>query len=251
MTSRLAVPGTTHRSRVVGGRQAQRVARAVGQGGATSTSAWIHLTQAKARCGNDGPERRVSPRSVVSLLEDLFSGSFLVFSAMQRVGSHGHSLGTVPPHAPACCITGCRGLPDRLAAVRGWDVNSAESNTYDSNVARPIIPAKPQPGRAEDGRAAQPFEVRHLLVDENSEGQRLDNFLIGAPEGRAEDASLPGHPQRRGARQQGPRRCRHPPRAWRRDPRSAGAHGRSCRRRERRRPARRRASFRSSTKTST
>ena len=42
----------------------------------------------------------------------------------------------------------------------------SESSTYDDNVVETIIGAKPAP------------QVRRLVVDEGSEGQRLDNFLI-------------------------------------------------------------------------
>ncbi len=95
-------------------------------------------------------------------------------------------------------MPGCHGV------FRKCDVNSEKSNTYDNNVARAIIPAKrlhrsaapsaeavrpvssakPRAVKAESSsliRAANErvaVAVRHLLVDEGSQGQRLDNFLV-------------------------------------------------------------------------
>lgn len=77
-------------------------------------------------------------------------------------------------------------LPRCLASAR---VNSGKSSTYRANVERRIIGAKAAASRAGQrpgipAPAAAPA-VRHLQVDEESAGQRLDNFLLrhlkGAP----------------------------------------------------------------------
>nr|WP_217427574.1 RluA family pseudouridine synthase [Leptothrix sp. C29] len=89
---------------------------------------------------------------------------------------------------------------DHLApeAASQCPVNSGKSNTYSANVVQRIIGAKPGrpdsgkdpakgPARASSGTASSPgtATVRHLVVDEGSAGQRLDNFLLrelkGAP----------------------------------------------------------------------
>ena len=56
-----------------------------------------------------------------------------------------------------------RGLPRRLPSAR---VNFEESSTYRTNVERRIIGAKVAPA------------VRQVVVDAESDGQRLDNFLL-------------------------------------------------------------------------
>ena len=53
-------------------------------------------------------------------------------------------------------------------------LNSEKSNTYSSNVVRRIIGANPAVVPAEK----LPPAVQHVTVDEASEGQRLDNFLV-------------------------------------------------------------------------
>jgi len=69
---------------------------------------------------------------------------------------------------------------------RSATVNCEKSNTYRSNVVQRIIGVKPSaPSAAKSPRASPnpelvhaPPEVRRVLVDEASEGQRLDNFLV-------------------------------------------------------------------------
>ncbi|MBX3643709.1 MAG: RluA family pseudouridine synthase [Rubrivivax sp.] len=88
------------------------------------------------------------------------------------LGEHGlpalpaalHHLHTAPPgpcgHAGTC---GAAGL------------NSGKSSTWESNVDRRIIGGK---ARAVAPVAPAAPQVRHLLVDESSAGQRLDNYLL-------------------------------------------------------------------------
>ena len=71
-------------------------------------------------------------------------------------------------------------------------------------------------GRARGGRdgpRADAPRVQNVRIDAGSDGQRLDNFLAKLLKGVPQDARLPRHPLGRGARQQGPRRRRHP--RWR------------------------------------
>ena len=81
-------------------------------------------------------------------------------------------VGTGPVARRARCITlwpeYCR--PPRHAA--GATLNSGKSNTYDVNVVHRIIEAKTAPPTS-----ARPA-VLNVVVDEGSEGQRLDNFLL-------------------------------------------------------------------------
>jgi len=59
--------------------------------------------------------------------------------------------------------------------VSRWcDVNSEKSITYSENVVQRIIRAKPKPAASPAPKPA----VHTVLVDEGSQGQRLDNFLI-------------------------------------------------------------------------
>jgi 23S rRNA pseudouridine955/2504/2580 synthase len=71
----------------------------------------------------------------------------------------------------------------RTAPAGAGGVNSCKSNTYNANVVQQIIRAKPPAARS--GSVAQGPAVRHVVVDEASAGQRLDNFLAktlkGAP----------------------------------------------------------------------
>ena len=71
--------------------------------------------------------------------------------------------------------TRCRKFAD-VGSSRG--LNSAESNTYGSNVERRIIGAKPGPGRPAPAARPPAPSVTHVRIDEGSEGQRLDNFLV-------------------------------------------------------------------------
>jgi 23S rRNA pseudouridine955/2504/2580 synthase len=64
-------------------------------------------------------------------------------------------------------------------------VNSEKSNTYRNNVVKRIIGAKPVvqrtsavPSPAPSKKPLPVLEVRREIVDEGSEGQRLDNFLV-------------------------------------------------------------------------
>ena len=60
-------------------------------------------------------------------------------------------------------------------------LNSEKSNTYSSNVVQNIIGAKPAPGPKAKGVKAPGAEapvVHYVRIDEGSEGQRLDNFLV-------------------------------------------------------------------------
>ncbi|CAM5782904.1 Pseudouridine synthase OS=Rhizobacter sp. Root404 OX=1736528 GN=ASC76_09205 PE=3 SV=1 [Rhizobacter fulvus] len=58
-------------------------------------------------------------------------------------------------------------------------LNSEKSNTYSSNVVRRIIGANPVPPAGVKTPASAPaLAVRRVLIDEASEGQRLDNFLV-------------------------------------------------------------------------
>lgn len=60
-----------------------------------------------------------------------------------------------------------------MCLVAQCDVNSKKSNTYSNNVVRNIIGAKTS------SAATAPKPAAHMVeVDEASEGQRLDNFLV-------------------------------------------------------------------------
>ena len=69
---------------------------------------------------------------------------------------------------------------------RSATVNCEKSNTYRSNVVQRIIGVKPAAPSAAKSPRASPVpelvhaspEVRRVLIDEGSEGQRLDNFLV-------------------------------------------------------------------------
>jgi 23S rRNA pseudouridine955/2504/2580 synthase len=62
-----------------------------------------------------------------------------------------------------------------VGAARG--VNSEKSITYSENVVRRIIRAKPEPSASERPSPAAPV-VQTVQIDEGSQGQRLDNFLV-------------------------------------------------------------------------
>jgi 23S rRNA pseudouridine955/2504/2580 synthase len=69
-----------------------------------------------------------------------------------------------------------RSTDDRPAHAR---VNSEKSSTYGPIVAQTIISSKGGPPRDATGpAAAAPPQVRRIVVDEGSAGQRLDNFLL-------------------------------------------------------------------------
>jgi len=57
-------------------------------------------------------------------------------------------------------------------------LNSNKSSTYDDNVDRPIIRGKRAPAQPPKAEAASAPAVLRLTVDEGSDGQRLDNFLL-------------------------------------------------------------------------
>lgn len=58
-------------------------------------------------------------------------------------------------------------------------LNSGKSITYSSNVVRRIIGANPvPPAGVKTPAPAAALAVRRVLIDEASEGQRLDNFLV-------------------------------------------------------------------------
>ncbi len=57
-------------------------------------------------------------------------------------------------------------------------LNSEKSNTYSDNVVRRIIGGNPAAEPKAPPPAPPPPVVRRVLVDEASEGQRLDNFLV-------------------------------------------------------------------------
>ncbi len=60
-------------------------------------------------------------------------------------------------------------------------LNSEKSNTYGSNVVHNIIRAKAVPGlgaKALEVPGREPPAVHYVRIDEASEGQRLDNFLV-------------------------------------------------------------------------
>ena len=67
--------------------------------------------------------------------------------------------------------------------------------------------------------------VSWLTVGDDAEGQRIDNFLVRTLKGVPEEPHLPDPAQRRGPREQGPRRPGRAARDRRRRPRAAGAHG--------------------------
>ncbi len=86
----------------------------------------------------------------------------------------------------ARCMPGCVASPvDKpfdlpATSCRRCDVNSEKSITYDNNVVQRIIGAKHSPvtsGKAPGTVPAVPA-VTQVQVDEGSEGQRLDNFLV-------------------------------------------------------------------------
>ena len=64
--------------------------------------------------------------------------------------------------------------PRRAASAR---VNSGKSNTYSANVVLPIIGAKTRRATAPAASSTSAPAVSRVVVDEGSEGQRLDNFL--------------------------------------------------------------------------
>jgi 23S rRNA pseudouridine955/2504/2580 synthase len=106
----------------------------------------------------------------------LCGGSFLF---LFRTGFDGRPVtwGQGPPH------TGCVASPvdkpfDLTATSHGkCDVNSEKSITYSNNVVQRIIGAKPSVSASGKAQAAAPA-VSQVQVDEGSEGQRLDNFLM-------------------------------------------------------------------------
>ena len=153
-------------------------AGSAGVGRGVTTSAWIHVTQAKARCIVGAPgDRGLVGVQIVFRLEDLFLGSFLGFSATPGLQSPGH-LGAGPAARTAVLhhrVPGLARLPPRAA---GATLDSERSNTCGDNVGQRIIGVKAVPGRATPRSEPPPPEVRRLLVDEASEGQRLDNYLI-------------------------------------------------------------------------
>ena len=117
-------------------------------------------------------------------------------------------------------------MPDRHSEALSARLNSEKSSTYGTCVEQTHYRAQsPRQGlggvAARRGRPA----IRHVRIEEDSAGQRLDNFLVRLLKGVPEDARLPRHPVGRGARQQGPGRRRHPARARRR---GAGAAGAGC-----------------------
>jgi 23S rRNA pseudouridine955/2504/2580 synthase len=60
-------------------------------------------------------------------------------------------------------------------------LNSEKSNTYSSNVVQNIIGAKPSRGAKaplDEAPGAEAPAVHYVRIDEGSEGQRLDNFLV-------------------------------------------------------------------------
>lgn len=67
-------------------------------------------------------------------------------------------------------VAGFQSRPPRQVAHA--TLNSEKSNTYDNNVVHRIIEAKPL------GPASAKPAVLNVVVDEGSEGQRLDNFLV-------------------------------------------------------------------------
>ena len=62
-------------------------------------------------------------------------------------------------------------------SCRSATLNSEKSGTYRSIVVKSIIGVKPVAPQAAAAPHAVP-EVRRVQVDEGSEGQRLDNFLV-------------------------------------------------------------------------
>jgi 23S rRNA pseudouridine955/2504/2580 synthase len=108
---------------------------------------------------------------------------FLCHAGLRAASSHGdvayrgpgmlHHLLAGPSGSTATVITSAGSTPSTL--------NSDKSNTYDNNVVQRIIGAKA--GRPASTAVRAPAEaaapaVRQVEVDEGSEGQRLDNFLI-------------------------------------------------------------------------
>lgn len=137
-------------------------------------------------------------------LEDLFSEVRSWFSLPHRAIDRSFTWGNCWSNASVCCINGLSGLARPSCDFASATLNSEKSNTYDSNVTQPIIRSKarsrtaaarkPATGptavesmAASRATTARPSErvsasaapsVQHLRVDEGSEGQRLDNFLI-------------------------------------------------------------------------
>ncbi len=91
--------------------------------------------------------------------------------------------GRRPLGASRRCITFLSsGLQARRRVLPGAGIrrlNSEKSNTYSSNVVRRIIGANPaDPARTKTPAAVPALAVQRVVIDEASEGQRLDNFLV-------------------------------------------------------------------------
>ena len=80
--------------------------------------------------------------------------------------------------------------PSSVAGGSAWTKLQGKSTTYSVTLVKQIIGGAASPASA---------QVKIVEVDEESAGQRLDNFLIRAAQGRAQDPCLPDHPQRRSA----------------------------------------------------
>jgi 23S rRNA pseudouridine955/2504/2580 synthase len=72
-------------------------------------------------------------------------------------------------------------MPDRHSEALSARLNSKKSSTYGNGVEHSIIErkarGKPRAGSRSAGAAAAPA-IRHVRIEEDSAGQRLDNFLV-------------------------------------------------------------------------
>ena len=71
-------------------------------------------------------------------------------------------------------------MPDRHAWAASTRLNSKKSSTYGIGVEHRIIERKGSPAAAEASvpAPARPPATRHVRIEEDSAGQRLDNFLV-------------------------------------------------------------------------
>src|SRR6188472_1395906 len=72
-------------------------------------------------------------------------------------------------------------MPDRHSEALSARLNSKKSSTYGNGVEHSIIERKARgktPSGSPAGRAAAAPAIRHVRIEEDSAGQRLDNFLV-------------------------------------------------------------------------
>ena len=200
--------GARELARRQAGERAQR-ARGVGAG---TTSAWS--LDAGRKCA--GAARRLRPAaSVVFAPGNLVCWPWVRSCLLCRSRlSAAASLGDAARRTPRALHHLVAGAPCRWPPRRRRECDGKLRKIKHLQRKRGATHYRGQTGCEGNGRpaagraaAAATPAVRQVRIDEGSAGQRLDNFLLQAAQGRAEDARLPRHPLRRGAGQQGPGRA--------------------------------------------